>query len=82
MKFNLVLESENLEEDIDKIVKTLVKAFKESEETTRSNKEIVAHEILGEKVYGLDQRVDSLEGRLDKISGTDISKRIKSQSEK
>lgn len=83
MKFNFSLESDNLEEDIDKIVKTIVKAYSDSTEVDRKKREDLckfeATEAVNQ-VKGLDNRVDGIESRLS-FCETDINS-IKKEASK
>lgn len=84
MKFNFSLESDNLEEDIDKIVKTIVKAYTDSTEVnnTKKREDLLQFEVSAavNQVRGLDNRVDGIESRLS-FCETDI-KSIKKEASK
>ena len=84
MKFNFSLESDNLEEDIDKIVKTILKAYVDSTEVEdiKNRKELWRSEATEavNQVKGLDNRVDGIESRLS-FCETDI-KSIKKEASK
>lgn len=60
MKFNFSLESDNLEQDITKIVDVFVNAY---EKCSKIDNDAVAH--VHNEVHGLDNRIDGIESRLN-----------------
>ena len=64
MKFNFSFESDNFEEDLDKIVKTFVKAYADCTEVDHKKSEAHSGEIALAEVKGLDNRIDGIESRL------------------
>ena len=57
MKFNFSFESDNFEEDLDKIVKTFVKAYADCAEVHSGEQAMI-------EVKSLDNRIDGIESRL------------------
>lgn len=60
MKFNFSLESDNLEQDISKIVDVLVNAY---EKCSKIDESVVTN--VRKDLHGLDNRVDGIESRLN-----------------
>ena len=64
MKFNFSFESDNFEEDLDKIVKTFVKAYADCAEVDHKKSEAHSGEQAMIEVKSLDNRIDGIESRL------------------
>ena len=60
MKFNFSLETDNLEQDITKIVDVLVNAY---EKCSKIDDSVVTN--VRKDVHGLDNRIDGIESRLN-----------------
>lgn len=84
--YTLTVESESLEEDLNKVVNTVmgaVERYLRVSKETESDKDTATDELedkvndLSNTVHGLDNRIDGLEAKIDSFCEVDISKRVK-----
>lgn len=65
MKFNFSLESDNLEDDVKKIIETITEAICRDTDRELSRMKALDQVNATEQVKGLDNRIDGIESRLN-----------------
>ena len=80
MKFNFSLESDNLEDDLKKIIETVTEAICRDTDRELTRMKALNQVDATEQVKGLDNRIDGVESRLN-LCEVDL-KKVKESTKK
>lgn len=80
MKFNFSLESDNLEDDLKKIIETVTEAICRDTDRELTRMKTLNQVNATEQVKGLDNRIDGVESRLN-LCEVDL-KKVKESTKK